>query len=154
MGRSRKEIAVGFLLCSVMHPVFAATLLECAAIEDVDKRLKCYDKMADRVQAKITEVKEIRATTEVKKALRQEVVESVIAVEPEVDEFKIAEIYRNKILRVTFIAEDGRRFARDSSARSQFKRGDLVRLGRGFMGSKILVRSDGLRIKVKEISAN
>ena len=154
MAISRKEIATGLLLCLAIQPIYAASLLECAALEDVDKRLKCYDAMANRVQTKIIEVEEVRATTEVKQALRQEVVEAVIAVEPEVDQFKIVDIYRNKILRVTFIAEDGRRFAKDSGTRSQFRQGDRVRLERGFMGSKILVRSDGLRIKVKEISAN
>ena len=154
METSRKKIAIGLLLCMVIQPIFAASLLECAALENVDKRLKCYDAMANRVQTKIIEVEKVRATTEVKQALRQEVVETIIAVEPEVDQFKIVDIYRNKILRATFIVEDGRRFAKDSGTKSMFRKGDLVRLERGFMGSKILIRSDGLRIKVKEISAN
>ena len=94
MAISRKEIATGLLLCLAIQPIFAASLLECAALEDVDKRLKCYDAMANRVQTKIIEVEEVRATTEVKQALRQEVVEAVIAVEPEVDQFKIVDIYR------------------------------------------------------------
>ncbi|MBT3425551.1 MAG: hypothetical protein HOL98_16820 [Gammaproteobacteria bacterium] len=154
MESSWKEITFGLLLCLVIPQVFSASLLECAAIEDVDTRLECYDKMADRVQIKIIEVEEVRATTEVKKALRQEVLETVIAMEPEVDEIKIVDIYRNKIMRVTYIAEDGRRFSKGSTTPSQFRKGDLVRLEKGFMGAKILVRADGLRIKVKEISAN
>ena len=73
---------------------------------------------------------------------------------PDVDEFKIVEVFRNRFMRVTFIAEDGRRFSKGSTTPSVFRKDDLVRLEKGFMGSKVLVRSDGLRIKVKEISAN
>jgi hypothetical protein len=155
MERNWKKIALGLLLlCLAIPSAFSASLLECAALEDVDKRLKCYDKMANRVRTEITEVEEVRASTEVKQALRQEVVETVISVEPDVDEFKIVEVFRNRFMRVTFIAEDGRRFSKGSTTPSVFRKDDLVRLEKGFMGSKVLVRSDGLRIKVKEISAN
>jgi hypothetical protein len=53
---------------------------------------------------------------------------------------------------MSYISDDGRRFVDQSTHQLAFSEGDRVSLERGFMGAKILVRSDGLRLKVKEVT--
>ncbi len=130
----------------------AADIGACAEIESVKKRLACYDDLAGRVQEKMAEVTAKPTSTKEREAIRQEAVAVVIGKKPEADAFKIKRVYRNRLNRITYIADDGRRFKNQASGTSAFRSGDIVRLEEGFLGAKLLVRADGLQAKVKEIS--
>ena len=141
---------IGLLLLSTS--AMTADIGACAEIESVKKRLACYDDLAGRVQEKIAEVDAKPTSTQEREAIRQEAVAVVIGEKPEADAFKIKRVYRNRLNRITYIADDGRRFKNQASGTSAFRSGDAVRLKEGFLGAKVLVRTDGLRAKVKEIS--
>lgn len=145
--------SVGLIgLCLLSANAFAADIGSCAEIESVKKRLACYDDLAGRVQEKMAEVDAKPMSTQEREAIRQEAVAVVIGEKPEADAFKIKRVYRNRLNRITYIAEDGRRFKNQASGTTAFRRGDNVRLEEGFLGAKILIRTDGLQAKVKEIS--
>jgi hypothetical protein len=131
--------------------VSAASLTECAYIEDVQKRLACYDELAGRVKEKMAEAEQPKVSTREREVIRQQAASQAIGPAPKVDDFTIAEIRRNRLKRITYVASDGRRFQDHSQGRFEFERGDRVELRPGFLSSKLLVRGDGLQIKVKEI---
>jgi hypothetical protein len=131
--------------------VSAASLTECAYIEDVQNRLACYDELAGRVKKKMAEAEQPKVTTREREVIRQQAATQAIGPAPKVDDFTITEIRRNRLKRVTYVASDGRRFQDHSQGRFEFGTGDRVELRPGFLSSKLLVRGDGLQIKVKEI---
>ncbi|MEK9876242.1 MAG: hypothetical protein VW684_06225 [Betaproteobacteria bacterium] len=146
-----KVALLGVFVGLISVDVRAASLTECAYIEDVERRLACYDELAGRVKEKMAEAEQPKVTTREREVIRQQAATQAIGPAPKIDDFTIAEIRRNRLKRVTYVASDGRRFRDDSPGRFEFERGDRVELRPGFLSSKLLVRNDGLQIKVKEI---
>ncbi len=146
------KIVLLAILMSVAGGARGASLLDCADIESVEARLACYDELAGRVEEKISESQAPAVSTQKREVIRQEAAAVAIGQKPVTDAFTIKRAIRSKIMRMTYIGDDGRRFVDQSTHQVTFRAGDRVRLERGFMGAKILVRSDGLRLKVKEVT--
>ena len=146
-----KGVVISLLMCCAQNSV-AATIGDCSAIKDQSDRLNCYDELAGRVEEKMAEVEAKPTSTQERQMIRQEAVSVVIGEKPAVDALRIKQVFRNRLNRITYIAEDGRRFKNQASTGVSFREGDEVRLEEGFLGAKILVRTDGLQAKVKEIS--
>jgi len=149
--RISKLTMIGIFIALTNVDVYAASLTECAYIENVEQRLACYDELAGRVKKKMAEAEQPKVTTREREVIRQQAATQAIGPAPKVDDFTITEIRRNRLKRITYVASDGRRFRDDSPGRFEFERGDQVELRPGFLSSKLLVRGDGLQIKVKEI---
>ena len=152
MENFRYKIVLLAILMSLAEGARGASLLDCADIESVEARLACYDDLAGRVEEKISESKAPAVSTQQREVIRQEAAAVAIGKKPATDSFTIKRAVRSKILRMSYISDDGRRFVDQSTHQLAFNEGDRVRLERGFMGAKILVRSDGLRLKVKEVT--
>ena len=146
------KIVLLAILMSVAGGARGASLLDCADIESVEARLACYDELAGRVEEKISESQAPAVSTQKREVIRQEAAAVAIGQKPVTDAFTIKRAIRSKIMRMTYIGDDGRRFVDQTTHQVAFRAGDRVRLERGFMGAKILVRSDGLRLKVKEVT--
>ena len=153
MGNFWKKVS-GMMLASFLLSDVAAseTIVACAAISDVTKRLACYDAMAGRVEKKMAEADRPAVSTQKREVIRQAAAAVVIGEKAETDGFQIAKVIRSRTFRSTYVADDGRRFSDQSSRRSGLKAGDLVELKVGFVGSKRLVRRDGFQVKVKEVT--
>lgn len=127
--------------------------MECSQIKDASKRVACYDKIAGRVEEKMEESQE--GTTKEKVQMKnQSIAEEVMGSESPAAKLmtlKIKKILRDRNRRITYVATDGRRFRRSTSANLNFAEGDTLRIDEGVMGSIFLVRGDGRRIKVKEL---
>jgi|TARA_B110000240_G_scaffold9603_2_gene10348 hypothetical protein len=143
-------LVLGLLLFSDV--VGSETIISCASISDVTKRLACYDAMAGRVEKKMAEAKAPAVSTQKRIVIRQAAAAVVIGDIAETDGFRVVRVIWSRTLRATYVADDGRRFSDQSSRRYGLKKGDLVELKAGFLGSKRLVRSDGFQVKVKEVT--
>lgn len=145
-------LLVTFFSCSVS----AETLLECSKIEDATERVACYDQLAGRVEEKLEEKYE--GTTEQRVEARKiDIAEEVVGSEaaaPELLLLEIANVYRDRNNRVTYRTTDGRYFKRSNSEKFTFKVGDICTLKKGAFSSIYLIREDGLKSKVKELSTS
>jgi len=142
------------MIISFSSSVGAETLLECSRIEDDEARIACYDGLAGRVEVKIEDSYE--GTTEQRVEARNEsVVEEVMGSDESVPDFltlEIKDVIRDKTRRITYRTTDGRLFKRSSGSSISFKVGDKCTLEPGIMGAVFLVREDGKKNKVKELS--
>ena len=84
-------------------------------------------------------------TEEIVGAKPSEVVPDVMAVE-------IEKVIRDRARRVVYKTTDGRYFRRSSSSRVTFREGDNCAIDKGMFGSMFLVRDDGQKNKVEELS--
>ncbi|MBD3648132.1 MAG: hypothetical protein HUJ31_11930 [Pseudomonadales bacterium] len=128
------------------------TLMDCKKIEDVEKRVACYDRVAGRVEEKMKE--DYRGTTDQRtEARNQSITQEVVGTvqPPATKPMAIDKVLRDRNRRIVFVTTDGRRFRKRSSSPTSFRPGDTVRLEDGVFGSVFLVNADGLKIKVKEI---
>lgn len=148
-----RKVAV-FILLASSTAVQAETLIECAKIEDPGERVACYDKLAGRVEKKLNEP-QIGTTEQRIEARNQSVAEEIVgegAASPEIMTVEIERILRDRNRRVSYLTTDGRVFKRSSSATRNFNVGDVLTIQHGMMGSIFLVREDGFKIKVTEVS--
>ena len=131
-------------------------MLECSELENQQERLKCYDEVAGRVEEKLE--KERTGTTEERvEARNEEVTEEIVGakpseVVPDVMAVEIEKVIRDRARRVVYKTTDGRYFRRSSSSRVTFREGDNCAIDKGMFGSMFLVRDDGQKNKVEELS--
>ncbi len=155
MGTMYRQITATFLIISISSSAGAETLLECSRIDDDLERIACYDGLAGRVEEKIEDSYE--GTTEQRVEARNEsVVEEVIGSGESVPDFltlEIKDVIRDKTGRITYRTTDGRLFRRSSGSSISFRVGDKCTLEAGIMGAVFLVREDGKKNKVKELSS-
>lgn len=154
MGTMYKQTAI-LMVISFSASVSAETLMECSQIEDAAERVACYDKVAGRVEKKMEEAYE--GTTEQRVVARKEsIAEAVVGSDefvPSLLTLEIKEVLRDRNRRITYLTTDGRVFRGSDSAMIRFKVGDKCTLEAGVMGAVFLVREDGSKNKVKELSS-
>lgn len=150
-----RKITAALMIASLSSSVGADTLLECSQIEDVDERVACYDDLAGRVEVKMDDSYE--GTTEQRVEARNEsITEEIVGSDkpaPELMSLEVKKVHRNRSGRLVYQMTDGRLFRRSSSSRISFRAGDKCNLESGVMGSVFLVREDGKKNKVEELSS-
>ncbi len=143
------------MIISISSSVGAETLLECSRIEDDVERVACYDGLAGRVEETLEDSYE--GTTEQRVEARNEsITEAVVGSDesvPDLLTLEIKDVIRDKNRRITYRTTDGRLFRRSSGSMISFRVGDKCRLESGFMNAVFLVREDGSKNKVKELSS-
>lgn len=154
MGTTYKQITV-LMAISFSASAGAETLLECSRIEDGVERVACYDNVAGRVEKKMEVAYE--GTTEQrvearKESIAEEVVGSGESM-PDLLTLEIKEVLRDRNRRITYLTTDGRIFRRSNSAMIRFSVGDKCTLEDGVMGAIFMVREDGRKNKVEELSS-
>lgn len=133
-------------------------MLECSQLEDQQERLDCYDQVAGRVEEKLE--KERTGTTEERvEARNEEVTQEIVGakpseVVPDILTVEIQKVMRDRTRRVIYKTTDGRYFRRSSSSRVTFRVGDTCEIDEGMFGSVFLVRKDGQKNKVEELSVD
>ena len=151
-----RQITAAFMIITISTSVGAETLLECSRIEDDVERVACYDGLAGRVEEKIEDSYE--GTTEQRVEARNEsVAEAVMGSDESVPDFltlEIKDVIRGQTGRITYRTTDGRLFRRSSGSSVSFSVGDKCTLETGIMSAIFLVREDGKKNKVKELSSN
>ena len=148
-----RKIVLGLVVVFWYSSLAAETLLDCAKIEDASERVDCYDKLAGRVEKEM-EKPYIGTTEERVEARNLSVAEEVVGSEaeaPSIDIVEIKNVLRDRNNRITYVVADGRRFKRNPADSVLFAEGDSLRIENGALGSKFLVRDDGLRNKVSEV---
>jgi hypothetical protein len=150
-----KKIAATLIITGFSSIAGAETLLECSRIEDAAERVACYDKVAGRVEEKMEE--EYVGTTEQRvEARKDSIAEEVVGDDepvPELLTLEIKKVIRDRSRRLTYVTTDGRFFRRSPSSMVSFKAGDKCTIKPGVLGSIFLVREDGSKNKVKELSS-
>ena len=131
-------------------------MLECSELEDQQERLDCYDRVAGRVEEKL-EKERTGTTRERVEARNEEVTEEIVGakpseVVPDVLTIEIEKVMRDRARRVIYKTSDGRYFRRSSGSVITFSVGDTCEIEEGMLGSIFLVRDDGQKNKVKELS--
>jgi hypothetical protein len=151
-----RKIIAAFMIASLSSSAGADTLLECSQIENADERMACYDDLAGRVEEKMEDSYE--GTTEQRVEARNESInEEIVGSDepaPELMSLEIKKVHRDRSGRLVYQMTDGRLFKRSSSSMISFRAGDKFNLESGVMGSVFLVREDGKKNKVKELSSN
>ena len=131
-------------------------MLDCSKLESEKDRLACYDEVAGRVEKKLEETP--TGTTKERVEARNEVIATAVVGEeaketvPDLMKIEIRKVIRDDIGRVTYQATDGRFFRRSTGSKVTFSVGDICTIEEGVLGSKFLVREDGSKNKVKELS--
>ncbi len=150
-----RKITAALMIASLSPSVGADTLLECSQIEDADERVACYDNLAGRVEVKMDDSYE--GTTEQRVEARNESITAEIVGSdepaPELMTMEIKKVLRDRSRRLVYQMTDGRLFKRSSGSSISFKVGDKCTLETGVMGSVFMVREDGKKNKVKELSS-
>jgi len=154
-----RKTAAALIILGISSTASAQSMLECSQLEEEKDRLACYDKVAGRVEEKLEE--ERSGTTEQRvearnEAIAEEVVGEDVANEsvPDLMMVEIGRIMRDRSRRVIYRTTDGRYFKRSSGSRITFRTGDSCSLEEGMMGSLFLVRTDGQKNKVEELSVD
>lgn len=132
-------------------------MLDCSKLESETERLECYDEVAGRVEKKLEEDTYSGTTEERVDARNESITEEVVGPvtheqAPVVLKVEIKTAHRDRNRRVTYETVDGRYFRRNSSTGVTFKPGDVCKIEKGVMSAIFLVREDGKRNKVKELS--
>jgi len=149
--------AVAALIILAFAPVVSAqTMLDCSKLESEKDRLACYDEVAGRVEKKLEESHP--GTTQERVEARNEVIAEAVVGEdseermPDLLKIEIQKVLRDDNRRVTYQSSDGRFFQRSTGSRITFKAGDICTIEEGVLGSLFLVRDDGSKNKVRELS--
>jgi hypothetical protein len=151
-----RKAAAALIIIGFASTAGAQSMLECSQLENQQERLECYDEVAGRVEEKLE--KERTGTTEERVESRNEdVTEEIVGAKPsevipDVMTVEIAKIIRDRSRRVVYKTADGRYFRRSSSSRITFREGDTCVIEDGMFGSMFLVREDGQKNKVEELS--
>lgn len=153
----KKNLTASLVLLSTaiyFNALQAETLSDCSKIESMEERVACYDRLAGRVEQKMEE--EYEGTTQQQIEKKNEAISKEIlgeeAPQEELMVVEIARVLHDRNKRVIFVTTDGRVFKKSASTASSFSVGDKLRMEKGFLSAVFLVREDGMRIKVQEIS--
>lgn len=152
-----RKAAASLVILVLSSTASAQSMLDCSKLESEAERLECYDKVAGRVEKKLEE-ESYKGTTEQRVEARNEsITEEVVGtvpdeVVPNLLKLEIKVAHRDSNRRVTYQTVDGRYFRRNSSTGVTFKPGDICTIQKGVMSALFLVREDGKRNKVKELS--
>jgi len=151
-----RKAAAALAILIVSSTVNAESMLDCSRLEAEKERLECYDRVAGRVEEKLEE--SFSGTTEERVEARNESITEAIVGE-EVDEevpsllqLEIKKVIRDQNRRVTYQTVDGRYFRRSTGSNVTFRAGDTCVIEKGAFSAILLVREDGKRNKVKELS--
>lgn len=153
-----RKAAATLIVLGVSSAAGAQSMLECSKLEDEKKRLSCYDRVVGHVEEKLDE--EPLGTTEERVEARTKVVtEAIVGNEPNDDvpdllAVEIKKVMRNRSRRVFYQTTDGRLFRRSSQSVVTFRAGDRCTIETGTFGSLFLVRDDGQKNKVEELSTD
>ena len=151
-----RKAAAALIIFGFASTAGAQSMLECSELEDQQERLECYDEVAGRVEEKLG--KERTGTTEERvEARNEDVTEEIVGakpseVVPDVLTVEIEKVIRDRNRRVIYKTADGRYFRRSTSSRITFREGDNCVIDEGMFGSIFLVRDDGQKNKVEELS--
>ncbi len=145
-------------MLSLASTAGAQSMLECSQLENEEDRLECYDRVAGRVEEKLEE-KRSGTTAERVEARNEAVTEEIVGAKsdekvPDLLTVEIAKVMRDRSRRVVYKTSDGRYFRRSSGSVITFSVGDTCEIEEGMLGSTFLVRADGQKNKVKELSVD
>lgn len=152
------KAAATLILIGFASTAGAQSMLECSQLEDQQERLECYDEVAGRVEEKLE--KERTGTTQERvEARNEDVTEEIVGarpseVVPDILSVEIDKVIHDRTRRVVYKTTDGRYFRRSSSSRITFRVGDNCVIEDGMFGSIFLVRDDGQKNKVEELSVD
>jgi hypothetical protein len=145
------------LIIVLFAPIAGAqTMLECAKLESQEDRLACYDEVAGRVEKDLKQTQQ-GTTQERVEARNEAIAEAVVGQQaeeavPDLLKLEIQKVIRDSNRRVTYQTTDGRYFQRSTGSKVTFKAGDTCTIEEGVLGATFLVRDDGRKNKVKELS--
>ena len=151
-----RKTAAALVIILVSSTVNAESMLDCSRLEAEQERLECYDRVAGRVEEKLEE--SFSGTTEDRVEARNESITEAIVGEtadsevPNLLRLEIKKVIRDRNRRVTYQTVDGRFFRRSTGSNVTFKSGDICVIEVGAFSATFLVREDGKRNKVKELS--
>ena len=156
MGPIYRKAVAALILVAFASIASAQTMLECSKLEGEEARLACYDEVAGRVRKEL-EVPQQGTTEQRVEARNEAIAEAVVGGETENDvpdllKLEIEKVIRDSNLRVTYRTTDGRYFRRSSGSKVTFRAGEICTIEEGMLGSVFLVREDGAKNKVKELS--
>ena len=156
MGSIYRKAAAALIIVAFAPIAGAQTMLECAKLENQEDRLACYDDVAGRVEKDLKESQE-GTTKERVEARNEAIAEAVVGerakeVVPDLLKLEIQRVIRDSNRRVTYQTTDGRYFRRSTGSNVTFKVGDTCTIEEGVLGATFLVRDDGRKNKVKELS--
>lgn len=151
-----RKAAATLIILGLASTAGAQSMLECSQLEDQQARLECYDEVAGRVEEKL-EKERTGTTKERVEARNEDVTEEIVGakpseVVPDVMAIEIEKVIRDRNRRIIYKTADGRYFRRSSSSRITFRVGDNCVIEDGMFGSIFLVRNDGQKNKVEELS--
>ena len=156
MGIIYRKAAAVLILVALAPIASAQSMLECAKLENQADRLACYDEVAGRVEKKLDEP-QTGTTQERVEARNEAIAEAVVGAETEDDlpdplQLEIQKVIRDSNRRVIYQTTDGRYFRRSTGSNVTFRKGDLCTVEEGMLSAVFLVRQDGKKNKVKELS--
>lgn len=156
MGTLYRKATAALIILASASLANAQTVLECAKLENQEDRLACYDEVAGRVEKKLDEPQQ-GTTQERVEARNEAIAEAVVGAETEEDvpdllRLEIETVIRDSNRRVIYKTTDGRYFRRSTASSVTFRAGDVCSIEEGVFSAIFLVRDDGKKNKVKELS--